>query len=232
MYITISLFAFLRGGRLVCETFKIKLGVLALKAACALFLITFFFWVEYWGSKMLQRLHSMSKRTSVVPNALRFAKSSGHSRGPTKSSQHSGSRVGSRVGSGGSGSRVESGGGSGPLDRKGVCIKRFRNFLVYEAIVAFIAIGEHAASTILKEQGFLSLEKDPGLVLLAKIVQRGTEFVMMALLAYLVCLKSSSKNFTINNRLPTLTVPGLCKGSGWCASRPVKAPLEDELESR
>jgi len=203
-----------------------------LKAACALYLIVFFFWVEYWGSKMLQRLTSMSKRTNVTPKTLRFSKGGGsHNKSRMSSSSQHGGATESGSSSLGESHAGSSSDGSGPLDKRSACIKRFRNFLIYEAIVAFIAIGEHAVSTVLKEQGYLSLEKDPELVLLAKILQRGTEFVMMTLLAYLVCLKSSSKNFTINNRLPTLTVPGLCKGSGWCASRPVQLPVQDERES-
>ena len=49
----------------------------------------------------------------------------------------------------------------------------------------------------------------------------------MAILTYMVCLKSSSKDFRLPV-LPTLTNPLLCPGSGWCASRPY-TKAEDEL---
>ena len=38
------------------------------------------------------------------------------------------------------------------------------------------------------------------------------------MLAYLVCLKTFSKNFTMPWRVPKLSIPLLCSGSGWCAS--------------
>ena len=38
------------------------------------------------------------------------------------------------------------------------------------------------------------------------------------MLAYLVCLKTFSKNFTMPWRVPKFSIPLLCSGSGWCAS--------------
>ena len=38
------------------------------------------------------------------------------------------------------------------------------------------------------------------------------------MLAYLVCLKTFSKNFTMPWRVPKFSIPLFCSGSGWCAS--------------
>ena len=99
--------------------------------------------------------------------------------------------------------------------------------MLWEGIVSFICLCEQIASIYMKEKGIISLGKNPKVVLALKIIQRGTEFVMMMLLAYLVCLKTASRNFALNYRFPTLTVPLLCRGSGCCASEP-DDPLAEE----
>ena len=53
---------------------------------------------------------------------------------------------------------------------------------------------------------------------------------MMTALAYLVCLRIASKNFTLNNRLPTFTIPILCKGSGWCTSEPDRSENKESSD--
>ena len=182
-----------------------KVGVLAAKGGAGLYLIGFFIFIQTWGGRLLVRLRKMNKRLSLTPTAAT-------------------SGIKSKSNLGGSGKCIE---------KKGQAISRFRTFLTGEAIVSFIALAEHAASVYLKEKGIISLEYNPGIVLMLKIVQRGTEFVMMLLLAYLVCLKATSRNFTLEYRLPTCSIPVfscVCGGGGgdWCASAVVR---EEDLES-
>ena len=80
--------------------------------------------------------------------------------------------------------------------KKNAALKRFKNFLIWEAIAASIWIMEQGASVALKYSYLVSLSKSPMIIFAMKVTQRGTEFVMMTLLAYLVCLKTASINFT------------------------------------
>eukprot|EP00520_Triparma_pacifica_P007257 CAMPEP_0118642768 /NCGR_PEP_ID=MMETSP0785-20121206/6010_1 /TAXON_ID=91992 /ORGANISM="Bolidomonas pacifica, Strain CCMP 1866" /LENGTH=253 /DNA_ID=CAMNT_0006534339 /DNA_START=60 /DNA_END=818 /DNA_ORIENTATION=- len=124
---------------------------------------------------------------------------------------------------------VTSTGSSLSSKKKDTCMKRFRRFLIWEALVSIICIAEHVGSVYMKETGIISLKKNPAIVLVLKIIQRGTEFIMMFLLAYLVCLKTASKNFTMNYRFPTFTLPIFCKGTGTCASHPDEPAAADNI---
>ena len=179
MYITISGFTLLRFGRAFCECYELPKNVLlTTKCACTLYMICFFLYMRYWGNKLLERLRSMNKRTSMK-------------------------------------SLEQAEGGK----KKNAALHRFQYFLTWEAVTATIWLGELATTTLLKHYDVLTRGEGGALmVLLLKIVQRGTEWWMVALLAYLVCLKTASKNFTMNYRLPTITVPILCRGSGWCSN--------------
>ncbi|GMH65950.1 hypothetical protein TrLO_g8825 [Triparma laevis f. longispina] len=208
MWWTIGMFVALRFGRFGCETFDMKHGVLITKGGGALYLIGFFVFIQTWGHRLMKRLRTMNKRLSMIPATM-----------PSGSQLHSKSNLG----------------GSGKsISKKGQAIRRFRTFLMGEAIISFIALAEHAASIYLKEKEIISLEYNPGIVLLLKCVQRGTEYIMMLLLAYLVCLKATSRNFTLEYRLPTCSIPVcacVCAGGGqsdWCASAVVKG---EDLES-
>jgi len=108
--------------------------------------------------------------------------------------------------------------------------------LIAEALLATLWLLELAASTVLAHLELVTLKTENGaiIVLCLKILQRGTEWWMMAGLSYLVCLKTASKNFTMNYRLPTITIPVLCKGSGWCSnvSHDLKEDVFDQIMER
>ncbi|GMH65802.1 hypothetical protein TrRE_jg1227, partial [Triparma retinervis] len=110
--------------------------------------------------------------------------------------------------------------------KKDSAMRRFRRFLIWEAVVSVVCLAEQVGSVYMKETGIVDLRKNPEVVLGLKVVQRGTEFLMMLLLAYLVCLKTASKDFQLNYRFPAFTVPILCRGSGWCASEPHETDAE------
>jgi hypothetical protein len=113
--------------------------------------------------------------------------------------------------------------------KKNAALRRFQNFLAWESIVSSVWLAELTASSILKSYAILTLETKNGAlaVFALKVVQRGTEWIMMFLLSYLVCLKTVSNNFTMNYRLPTITVPVICSGSGWCAN--VRNDVDEEV---
>ena len=180
MYGTVFCFAVLRFARAACESLDMQQAVVfSIKGVCALYLILFFLYMRYWGLKLLDRLESMNKRTTLAGGK------------ETKSSI-----------------------------KKNAALRRFQIFLAWESIVATLWLAELTASSVLKSYEIVTLKTTQGalVVFTLKVVQRGTEWVMMFLLSYLVCLKTASKNFTMNYRLPTITVPVICSGSGWCTN--------------
>ncbi|GMH55918.1 hypothetical protein TL16_g02017 [Triparma laevis f. inornata] len=200
MFLSILCFALVRSGRVFCETIEMKAGVFGFKGCCGVFLISFFIFTQVWRGKLLKTLKSMNERTSMV--SVR--------------------RVGS-VGS--TGSNVV-----GRADKRETAMKRFTTFLMAEAVLASVNLIEHVVSIYLKEGGVISLEETPLEIFLLKVIQRSTEFLMMVFLAYLVCLKTASNNFKYDYRLPTFTVPLLCKGSGWCTNVDINEEDREDIE--
>jgi len=82
-----------------------------------------------------------------------------------------------------------------------LAMQKFTLFLVAEAILCLVLVAEHVIGTILCETQAISLGRTPRVVFFLKIVSRGTEFLLMAMLVYLVCLKTASKNLT-KNKVP------------------------------
>jgi hypothetical protein len=65
MYGTIACFTILRLGRAICEGFDLKLFVFVVKGTCSVYMVAFFIYLWYWGSKLLGRLKSMNQRTTT-----------------------------------------------------------------------------------------------------------------------------------------------------------------------
>ena len=66
-------------------------------------------------------------------------------------------------------------------------------------------------------------------LVIIRFAYAGTEFVMMAFLTYLVCLKTASMNFTMNYRLPSFSIPIFC-GGGCCSTVPKSMSEEEFIE--
>jgi hypothetical protein len=113
--------------------------------------------------------------------------------------------------------------------KKTEALRRFRRFLIWEGIASSCWMIEQGVSVWLKYARYVSLGGSPVIIFAIKLVQRGTEFIMMAFLAYLVCLKTASMDFTKNYRLPRFSIPILC-GGGCCSSVPKDMTEEEFVE--
>jgi hypothetical protein len=210
MYAVMAVFSLLRFSRATCEAFTLKIGVFATKGASAMFLICFFAFAQYWGRGLLSRLRSMSAKVAVARETTRAI-----SRNPTSSTDSA-----RTTGTTGTAATAATGVSRTTTTKAGMgaAVASFRTFLILEAALALVALLEHAASTVLKEEGLISLEKNPDVVFALKVVQRGTEFAMMAVLTQMVCIKTSSKDFKLPV-LPSLAIPLFCSEAGWFTSR-------------
>lgn len=109
---------------------------------------------------------------------------------------------------------------------------KFTRFLVVECVLCGVLMVEHIWVSAVKDRGLVSLgtQEDAIVVFGVKVLQRGTEFALMSVLVYMICLKTASKDMKLRDRLPTLSIPVLCPGSGWCANRPLVEEDDECIE--
>ena len=158
MYITIGVFSILRSLRAASEVSDNLLLIAIGKGTNAFFLLIFAVFMRHWGMLLLDRLHSITARTTT---------------GAGQGKETKGSK------------------------KKKKALQRFKRFLLWEGYASALWLAEQGAQVGLKQSKYISLGENPYMVFMLKIVQRGTEFIMMALLAYLVCLKTASFKSTL-----------------------------------
>jgi hypothetical protein len=158
MYITIGVFSILRSLQAASEVSDNLLLIAIGKGTKAFFLLMFAVFMRHWGMLLLDRLHSITARTTTGTGQGKETKAS---------------------------------------KKKKKALQRFKRFLLFEGYASALWLAEQGAQVGLKQSKYISLGENPFMVFMLKIVQRGTEFIMMALLAYLVCLKTASFKSTL-----------------------------------
>ena len=176
MIASVAVYSLFRCLRVIFEITNIKAGVLTMKSFCGIFLIVLFAFAMFWGVKLLSKMQSINPNKRRASAVARNSTDTAFGYATTERSSRSSTSIG---------------------EKENEAAVRFRFLLVAEGSMALIALLEHVVSIILAETGAVSLNVNPGAVFALKIVQRGTEYLMMFLLVYLVCLKTQSRNLML-----------------------------------